>query len=165
MMENMKKYVIETPSFSGTLLLFESVNLCAILLSGSMDTHVITQMREKLIAVMAGKRYNFVVDLDAVNYISSTGLGFLLYLLKQEREFVCLSNPRAAVIRPFNLFDIKSLFRYYQAIEELENQPAVPNEILSSIREQKDALRAMGPHWRSWPTTWAMRRSCARSYG
>ena len=147
-MENMDKRAVETPSFHGTVLVFDRLDLCAILLSGSMDTHVAAQLREKVSAATAGKRYNFVADLDGVTYISSSGLGFLMYLLKNKREFVYLSNPRPAVMKPFNLFDIKSLFRYYQSVDDLGNQPGLPSEILSSLREQKNALRAMGPHKR-----------------
>jgi anti-anti-sigma factor len=148
MMENMGKHVVEMANLNGTILWFEQADLCAILLGGSMDTHVVAALRERVSAITDRKRCNYVVDLDGVSYISSTGLGFLMSLLKQQREFVYLSNPRPAVLKPFNLFDIKNLFRYYQSIDDLEKQPGLPGDVCSSIREQKEALRALGPHKR-----------------
>jgi anti-anti-sigma factor len=139
-MENMEKHVIETPNFNGTVLLFDRLDLCAILLGGSMDTHVVSQLREQVNAITSGKRYNYVVDLDGVSYISSTGLGFLMYLLKNQREFVYLSHPKLAVLKPFNLLGIRNLFRYYQTIDDLERQPDVPNEILSPFWVEKEAV-------------------------
>ena len=147
-----KKSVVEEPNFSATILVFDRADLCAILLSGSLDTHVVPRLREAAKAATAGKKCNYVVDLDGVTYISSTGLGFLMYLLKQQREFVFLSNPRPAVLKPFNLFDIKSLFRYYQTVADLGTQPGLTDEVISAIRGQKGSLRATGPHKRGLAT-------------
>ncbi|MRR08818.1 STAS domain-containing protein [bacterium] len=147
-MEHREKHVVETLNFNGTLLAFDRIGLCAILLSGSMDTHVVAQLREKTDAVIAGRRFNFVVDLDGVSYVSSTGLGFLMNLLRRKRDYVFLSNPRPAVLKPFNLFDVTNLFSYYRSVDDLVRQPGVPAEVVADIRSQKESVRALGPHKR-----------------
>ncbi len=145
---NMEKHNVITPSFCATVLVFEQPELGAVLMSGSMDTNVVNRLQEKASAALTGRRLDYVVDLDAVTYISSTGLGFLMYLLKQKKEYVYLSNPGPAVLKPFSLFDIKHLFRYYQAVADLAKSPGLPEEVIAAIREQKEALRTMTPHRR-----------------
>jgi anti-anti-sigma factor len=147
-MENYEKHMVETQNFQGELLVFEGAGVCAILLSGSVDTHAVPQLHDKVKAVAAGQRYNYIVDLDGVTYISSTGLGFLMYLYKQKREFIYLSNPRAAILKPFNLIDIKNLFHYYHLVDELKRQTGMPDDAITSIMEQKKTLRAMKPRKR-----------------
>jgi len=141
-------HIIDTQNFHAAVMVFDQAELCAILLSGSMDTHVVPQLQDRVTAVAAGQRYNFIVDLDEVSYISSTGLGFLMFLQKRQRDFVYLSNPRPAVMKPFNLFDIKSLFRYFQLVEDLCGQAGISDAVLAAVREQKGAMRALQPRKR-----------------
>ncbi len=141
-MSDWEKHVVETLNFNATVLVFDQSDLCAILLSGSMDTHVVAMLREKVNAATIGKRYNYIVDLDGLTYISSTGLGFLMYLLKHQREFVYLSHPKLAVLKPFNLLGIRTMFRYYQTVGDLEKQPEVPAEILSPFWVEKEEVAA-----------------------
>ncbi len=124
---------------------FEAADLCALVFSGSMDALVMDRLQEKASAVLAGRQWNYLVDLEAVTYVSSTGLGFLMHLLKHRKEFVYLSNPGPAVLKPLNLFDIKHLFRYYQTLDDLERSSGLPAELIAAIREQKQLLKRSGP--------------------
>jgi anti-anti-sigma factor len=141
-MDGFKKQLIETQNFYGEVLLFDQAEICAILLSGSLDSHIVQQLRDKISALENGKQYNYIVDLDGVTFISSTGLGFLMYLLKNRLEFVILSQPNLAVMKPFNLLGIKERFRYYQTIEDLAKQPEVPKEVLPPFWVAKDDVTA-----------------------
>lgn len=130
------------------MLVFEKTGTCAILLSGSLDTHVVPQLHEKMKAITAGRRYNFIVDLDGLTYISSAGLGFLMYLYKIKQDSIYLSHPRPAILKPFNLLDIRSLFNYYQAVDDLHKKAGMPEVAVKSIREEKNSLRVMQPRKR-----------------
>ncbi|MCU0606939.1 MAG: ATP-binding protein [Candidatus Edwardsbacteria bacterium] len=141
-MADFEKHVVETLNFNATVLVFDTADLCAILLSGSMDTHVVAMLREKVNAATVGKRFNYIVDLDGLTYISSTGLGFLMYLLKHQREYVYLSHPKLAVLKPFNLLGIRTMFRYYQTVGDLEQRPEVPAEVLSPFWVEKEEVAA-----------------------
>lgn len=144
-METIARHSVESQNFRAVLLPCEAAGLCAMVLSGSMDAPVVDLLQEKASAVLAGRRWDYLVDLDAVTYVSSTGLGFLMHLLKQKRDFVYLSNPGPAVLKPLNLFDIKQLFRYYQTLDDLERSPGMPAELIAAIRDQKQHLKKTAP--------------------
>lgn len=142
MSESMNKLVVETPGFSAKVLVFDAADACAILLSGSMEPQAVSQLRERVNSATIGKKYDYVVDLDGVTYICSSGLGFLMYLAKNRKEFVLLSRPGPAVLKPFDLLGIQHLFRYYRSVEDLSRQPGVPAEILSPLFAEKQVLEA-----------------------
>lgn len=139
-MENMEKHVVASQNFSASVLLFDRLDLCVIFLSGPMETAVASQLRAKVNAITAGKKFNFIVDLDGLTYISSTGLGFLMYLVKNKRDFVYLSKPKPAIKTPFELLGIDNLFRYYLHIGDLDKAPEVPKQVLSSIWVEKQEM-------------------------
>lgn len=142
MTESFNKLVVETPNFSGKILVFDAHNLCALMLSGSLESHLAASLRERLNTATIGKKYNYVVDWEGLTYISSSGLGLLMYLVKNRREFVCLSRPGPAVLKPFDLLGIQHLFRYFQTIEDLERMPGIPPAILSPLWMEKKVLAA-----------------------
>jgi anti-anti-sigma factor len=148
-MEQMNKLVVETPSFTGKVLVFASLHTCVIILSGSVESHVVPQLRDKVRAATSGSKHDYVVDMDEVTYISSNGLGFLMYLAKNRRDFVLLSKPGPAVLKPLDLLGIQHLFRYYQSMEDLEKQPGVPAEVLSPLWMEKKVLAA-SLHQKQW---------------
>lgn len=148
-MDNFNKLTVETPTFSAKILVFDSLSFCAILLSGSMETHLASQLREKVNAATISKKYDYLVDLDGLTFISSNGLGFLMYLAKNQRQFVYLSRPGPAVIKPFDLLGIKHLFRYFHSIQELEGMPGIPADILSPLWMEKKVLSA-ALHQKQW---------------
>lgn len=148
-MESFNKLAIETPAFTAKILVFDSLDFCAILLSGSMEPYLASQLREKVNSATVGKRYNYLVDLDGLTFISSNGLGFLLYLAKNQRQFVYLSRPGPAVIKPFDLLGIQHLFRYFHSIQELEGMPGIPLAVLSPLWMEKKVLSA-ALHQKQW---------------
>lgn len=143
-----EKNTVEAPGFSALLLLFSRFDLCAVIISGSMDTNIVDRLHNRTTDLAAGRRLDYVVDLDAVTYISSTGLGYLMNLLKQKKEHVYLSNPGPAVLKPFSLFDIKHLFRYYRSLDDLAVSSALPGEVVAVLRDQKGLLKAATPRRR-----------------
>lgn len=152
MMDKIAQHPVESQNFRAVLLPFPPAELCAFVLSGSMDAPVVDQLQERASAVLAGRRWDYLVDLEAVTYVSSTGLGFLMHLLKHKKDFVYLSNPGPAVLKPLNLFDIKHLFRYYQTLDDLERSSGLPAELIASIRDQKQQLKRSAPPKKSLET-------------
>jgi anti-anti-sigma factor len=142
MAEQMNKLVVETPNFTAKILVFDKLDTCVILLSGTMEPHTVSHLRDKVNSATIGKKYNYIVDMDGVTYISSTGLGFLMYLVKNRKDSVYLSKPGPAVLKPFDLLGIQHLFSYYHALEDLEKKPGLPSEVLSPLWVEKKVLAA-----------------------
>jgi len=148
-MKEFDKIILETPNFNAKILVFDTVNLCAIMLSGSMESHQASQLREKVNASTIGKKYNYLVDMDGLTAISSNGLGFLMYLSKNKRDFVYLSRLNPAVSKPFDLLGINNLFLYYRSLEDLEKQPGFPQSVLAALWMEKRVLSA-AIHQKQW---------------
>ena len=148
-MDKMEKHVVAAQNFSASVLLFDQLDLCAIFLSGPFETAAAMQLRAKVNALTAGKRFNFIVDLDGLSYISSTGLGFLVYLAKNKRDFVYLSRLKPAIKTPFDLLGIEKLFRFYTHIYDLDKAPEVPKQALSAIWVEKQEMLS-ARHQRRW---------------
>jgi protein TonB len=87
--------------------------------------------------------------MDGVTYISSTGLGFLMYLVKNRKDSVYLSKPGPAVLKPFDLLGIQHLFRYYHALEDLEKKPEAKDQEISGRSETAADLAGISGGW-SW---------------
>lgn len=80
--------------------------------------------------------FNFIIDLTHVNYISSTGLGFLMYLSKYKSAFVFLSFPPEKIQKPFKLLELDEYFQFYSNLDELRVRIHVPEELLRALKEE-----------------------------
>ncbi len=148
-MPDFNKQTLETSNFTAKIIVFDSLDLCAVFLSGQMESHLASQLREKVYSTTIGKRYNYLVDLEGLTSISSNGLGFLMYLAKNKRDFVYISRPHSAIIQPFNLLGIGHLFLYYHSLEDLERQHGFPQAALSVLWMEKKVLSAT-LHQKQW---------------
>ena len=78
-------------------------------------------MREQLIALVNDQRYHIVVNLEAVDFIDSTGLGVLISGLKRVRThggrfaLVC-TEPR--ILKVFEITGLLAVFNVCGTIEE-----------------------------------------------
>jgi anti-anti-sigma factor len=103
---------------------------------GSMDTHPILEFQEKIKYDVLIASYNFIIDVRRVTYISSSGLGFLMYMLKYKRETVFLSQPPEVILKPFNLLGIGEFFKFYRDFDELAQIAALPKEFCDSLKNE-----------------------------
>jgi anti-sigma B factor antagonist len=105
----------------------EQVNGHVIVVRGELDIDSAPQLREALLSVISdGCR--ILVDLEAVEFIDSTGMGILVGGLKRARlaggelELVCASR---IVLRPFELTGLDQVFTIH-ARRETALKPLAP---------------------------------------
>ena len=104
-------------------------------------------VREKIAAVVAAGKHNVVVDLGAVDYIDSTGLGILVICftsLKKQGGALKLVNPNKRNVELLLLTKLHTVFEVFN-----EDQDAVNSffpdrkikhfDILSFIQNQGDS--------------------------
>lgn len=87
--------------------------------SGEVDVATAPRLRERLIGLVNDQHYWIVVDLDAVDFIDSTGLGVLIGALKRVRShdgdmaLVC-SDPR--VLNVFEITGLLAVFAVHRSV-------------------------------------------------
>jgi anti-sigma B factor antagonist len=106
----------------------DRVHECAVVrASGEVDICTSPALREALQnAASAADR--IVVDLTAVTFLDSTGIGVLLHALKQdhhrERGTLCLVGPTGMVRKVLNITQISQVLPIYVSVEEAVHQLA-----------------------------------------
>lgn len=88
---------------------------------GEIDVATAPRLREQLIAIVNDQQYRIVVDLEAVDFIDSTGLGVLISGLKRVRthggEFalVC-TEPR--ILKVFEITGLVQVFPVHETVDQ-----------------------------------------------
>lgn len=88
---------------------------------GEIDVATAPRLREQLIAIVNDQQYRIVVDLEAVDFIDSTGLGVLISGLKRVRthggEFalVC-TEPRN--LKVFEITGLLQVFPVHETVDQ-----------------------------------------------
>ncbi|MGB3340226.1 MAG: ATP-binding protein [bacterium] len=133
--DNIVKETYEYANFTARAIFDRTSDICALILSGSMDTEPVMEFRAKMKERILIHRYDFIVDLDRVTYISSTALGFLMFLAAHKKNTVYLSTPHVKVAKPIKILGIHSMFKSYDRIEELKEKITIPDAVLEYITE------------------------------
>jgi anti-sigma B factor antagonist len=87
---------------------------------GEIDVATAPRLREQLIKLVNDERFRIVVDLSAVDFIDSTGLGVLIGALKRVRthdgnlSLVC-SEPR--IVKVFEITGLNQVFQIHPSID------------------------------------------------
>jgi anti-anti-sigma factor len=119
----------------------EAQDICAIILNGSMDTQGILKLQKKIKEMLPIKKYNLIIDLTHVMYISSSGLGFLIYLQEYKREFCFLSHPPDSILKTFKLLNLESMFAYFESVDELKGLLKASKDIIVAMRQELSSIR------------------------
>lgn len=88
---------------------------------GEIDVATAPLLRERLLRLVADRNHHLVVDLEAVDFIDSTGLGVLIGALKRVRtkdgdlRLVC-SDQRVRKI--FDITGLDKVFHIGDSVEE-----------------------------------------------
>lgn len=61
-------------------------NVAVVSVAGEVDVASVTQLDQNLVALIAGGNSRIIVDLSAVTFIDSTGLGVIVRALKDVRD-------------------------------------------------------------------------------
>jgi anti-sigma B factor antagonist len=88
---------------------------------GEIDVYSAPRLREKLVELVSEGHRQIVADLEAVDFLDSTGLGVLVGGLKRLRShegdltIVC-SQPR--ILKVFEITGLTTVFRISETVEE-----------------------------------------------
>jgi anti-anti-sigma factor len=137
----LKKEVLEFVNFHARYYYDRAQKIFIFLLSGSIDKEPILELKDRIHDLITSRNFNFIVDLSHVTYISSTGLGFLMYLMKYRNDFIFLSSPPEVIFKAFKLLDTDDLFMFYFTPEELKQRAQLSDEIVKLIKDESQAIK------------------------
>jgi anti-sigma B factor antagonist len=98
----------------------ERGDVAVLAVSGEVDVATVPRLREQLHALVASGTPRIVVNLDAVDFLDSTGLGVLVGALKRVRNnggelaLVCTS-PR--IRKVFEVTGLTKVFSLYDTVD------------------------------------------------
>lgn len=90
-------------------------------LRGEVDVYSAPRLREKLVELVSQGHRQLVVDLEAVDFLDSTGLGVLVGGLKRLRSHdgdLTLVCTQARIMKVFEITGLTSVFRIAKSVEE-----------------------------------------------
>lgn len=88
---------------------------------GEVDVATAPRLREKLIELVNDGHHQIVVDLSAVEFLDSTGLGVLVGALKRVRTHdgdLALVCTESRVLKVFEITGLTKVFAMYASVDE-----------------------------------------------
>ena len=92
-----------------------------VAVGGEIDVYTAPKLREHLIDLVSGGQYHLIVDMEAVDFLDSTGLGVLVGGLKRVRShdgslhLVC-SQDR--ILKIFRITGLTKVFPIHASVDE-----------------------------------------------
>jgi len=99
----------------------ENPDVSVISVKGYVDTTTSAELEESLKRLLKKGRYNIVIDLEGVNYISSAGWGIFISEIKEIRENggdLKLAAMIGDVYEVFELLEFQTILESYDTVEE-----------------------------------------------
>lgn len=96
-------------------------DVCLVMLSGGIDARSVMTFKNRLDAERAAGIRTFVLDLEKVPYINSTGLSYLITLTDSgdpKRPGVLLVRTQSKVKVLFDMMGLGAVFRFYNSLDE-----------------------------------------------
>ncbi|MCB1143313.1 MAG: STAS domain-containing protein [Leptospiraceae bacterium] len=105
----------------------ESGNVTVIDLNGTLDIYTATDLKTLIDALSSNGKVNFIINMDKLSYIDSSGIGMLIKLMNQTKEkkgkfFLTKMKPPLEKV-----FKVAGLSSYFQFIGEKEFAEQYPN--------------------------------------
>lgn len=88
---------------------------------GYLDAHTAPDFESALKQLLDENRYNIVVSLEKLEYISSAGLGVFMGFIEEIRENkgdIKISQTSARVFKVFDLLGFPSLYEFYDQTDQ-----------------------------------------------
>jgi len=109
----------------------ESAGTTVVDVGGEIDVYTSPKLRERLVGLVNEGAISLVVNLDAVEFIDSTGLGVLVGVLKRTRArggSLSLVCRRDALLRVFTITGLEKVFAIYDSVADATApvEPAPP---------------------------------------
>jgi len=92
-----------------------------VTVGGEIDVYTAPKLREQLIDLVSGGKYHLVVDMEAVDFLDSTGLGVLVGGLKRVRahegslRLVCTQER---ILKIFRITGLTKVFPIHASVDE-----------------------------------------------
>jgi anti-sigma B factor antagonist len=99
----------------------ENPDVSVLSVQGYVDTTTSAELEESLKRLLKKGRYNIVIDLGGVNYISSAGWGIFISEIKSIRENggdLKLASMIGDVYEVFELLEFQTILQSYDTVEE-----------------------------------------------
>ena len=99
----------------------ENPNVSIISVRGFVDTTTSAELEESLKRLLRKGRYDIVIDLGGVNYISSAGWGIFISEIKEIRENggdLKLAAMIGDVYEVFELLEFQTILESYDTVDE-----------------------------------------------
>ncbi|MBN2365217.1 MAG: STAS domain-containing protein [Calditrichaeota bacterium] len=89
-------------------------------IQGFLDAHTAPEFETELQKIIGEKKFNIIVNLDGLQYISSAGLGVFMGVIEDIRKNggdlkICCAAPK--VYKVFDLLGFPSLYEFYDTEE------------------------------------------------
>lgn len=90
-------------------------------LIGDLDMWTLPQAKERVSELIGQQKVKLVLDLEKMNYIDSSGLGFFIGTLKKLRDAggdLMLVNLNAYIYGIFKLIQLQHIIQTYDSLDE-----------------------------------------------
>lgn len=106
----------------------ESGGSAVLTVRGEVDMYTAPKLRQKLVELVAQGRYRIIVDLEAVDFLDSTGLGVLVGGLKRVRTHdgeLGLVCTHQRILKVFEITGLTKVFTFYESVDAAVAAPPV----------------------------------------
>ena len=94
---------------------------CTITLTGEVDVYTSPRLKEEIVDIVDGGCVNIIIDLEAVSFIDSSGLGVLVSGLRRVKEhggtlrLVCTKD---GILKIFRITGLDKVFPVFSSVAE-----------------------------------------------
>ena len=97
----------------------DSPDYTVVAVGGEIDVYSAPKLREKLISLVESGSYHLIIDMEAVEFLDSTGLGVLVGGLKRVRAhdgWIDLVCTQGRILRIFRITGLSRVFNIYDSV-------------------------------------------------
>ena len=103
-----------------TLATREVDGRAVVAVGGEIDVYTAPKLRDCITELVGAGTYDIVIDLEAVEFLDSTGLGVLVGGLKRVRTHdgsLCLVCTQDRILKIFRITGLDKVFPLYESVE------------------------------------------------
>jgi anti-sigma B factor antagonist len=107
----------------------DSPDSTVVAVGGEIDVYSAPKLREKLISLVESGSYHLIIDMEAVEFLDSTGLGVLVGGLKRVRAhdgWIDLVCTQSRILRIFRITGLSRVFNIYDSVVDAIAAHAAP---------------------------------------
>ncbi len=99
----------------------EHGDITVLAVRGEVDVYTAPRLREKLVELVSQGKHNIAVDLEAVDFLDSTGLGVLVGGLKRLRSHdgdLSLVCTQHRILKVFEITGLTKVFTIHASVDD-----------------------------------------------